>query len=283
MPLPDIGESLRHNQETYQGPLIMGVINVTPDSFSGLPEDTDPRSAYDRARRFQDEGADLLDIGAESTRPGFSPVSFEEERSRLLPVLDYVAKLSIPLSIDTRSPEIIRTLLPYGLQIINDVSGLKNPGFHDLLRNFPHLLAVLMHVPDGPTLHNTLLSSQNVVQTVQDDFRKRIDQLERTGISRKRLIVDPGLGFGKNTRINLSLLHSIDHWAMGCQVLIGASRKRFIGEIAGEPDPLERDAGTIAIQTWAHLNKVSMIRTHDVRKARQARAVFHALLTGDDS
>ncbi|MHB8543831.1 MAG: dihydropteroate synthase [Leptospirales bacterium] len=280
MPLPDIGESLRLNQETYQGPLIMGVINVTPDSFSGHPEDTDPAYAFDRARRFLDEGADVLDIGAESTRPGFIPVSLEEEKNRLLPVLDLIARLDIPLSIDTRSPEIIRILLPYGIQIINDVSGLKNLDFHQILRDHPHILAVLMHSPGDPSLHGSS-SSSDIVHAVQDDFRNQINLLERGGISRKRLLVDPGLGFGKNTRTNLMLLHSIDHWAMGCQILIGASRKRFIGEIAGEPDPLERDAGTLAIQTWAHLNKVSMIRTHDVRKARQARSVFHALLTGD--
>ncbi len=280
MPLPDLGEALRHNQEQYKGPLIMGVINVTPDSFSGLSSDADPATAYDRARRFLDEGADVLDIGAESTRPGFHPVSFEEEKNRLLPALDRIAKLPVPLSIDTRSPEIIRELLPYGIQLINDASGLRNPGFVQILKHRPALLAVLMHSPENPLLH-TPFDSRKIVRTVREDLRNRLESLEKEGISRTRLIVDPGLGFGKNTPGNLSLIQSIEQWSMDCSVLIGASRKRFIGEISDEPDPLEREAGTIAVQTWAHLKKVSMIRTHDVRKAHQARMVFHAILAGD--
>ncbi len=280
MPLPDIGESIRRNQEQYKGPLIMGVINVTPDSFSGLPSDADPGAAYDRARRLLDEGADVLDIGAESTRPGFLPVSYEAEKRRLLPVLDRMGTLAVPLSIDTRSPEIIRECLPYGVQIINDVGGLRNPGFTALLSQNPLLLAVLMHSPEDPMLH-AAYEARGIAMTVQNDLKHRLATLEQKGISRNRLIVDPGLGFGKNTSGNIALLHALEEWSPGGPLLLGASRKRFIGEISGERDPLEREAGTIAVQIWAHLKKVSMIRTHDVRKARQARSVFQSIMTGE--
>ncbi|AFS54191.1 Dihydropteroate synthase [Leptospirillum ferriphilum] len=259
----------------------MGVINVTPDSFSGAPDDTDPKKACEKALKFLEEGADILDIGAESTRPDFTPTPPEEERRRLLPVLERLATLSTILSIDTRSPELFREAIPYGASLINDVGMLRHPGFVTLLKEHPSLMAILMHSPAGPSLHTPVIAEpdQSIADVVRSDFHARISDLARQGIEENRLILDPGLGFGKNTRMNLELLRSIKRWGNDFPVLVGASRKRFIGEIAGSKTPLDREAGTLAVQNWCHLFRVSIIRTHDVSQARQARDVFQALLS----
>lgn len=280
---PDLASLIRLSRSHYKGPLIMGVINVTPDSFSGTSEDIKPLAAWEKASRFLDQGADILDIGAESTRPGFTPVSPEEERNRLLPVLEKLASLPIVLSIDTRSPAIFRDAMAYGASLINDVGMLRDRGFVDLLKEFPSLMAVLMHSP-GPSLHTPSMSESqsnlSIGESVRASLLSRMQSLQKEGIGSERLILDPGLGFGKDTILNLELLRSINIWSGGLPVLVGASRKRFIGEISGASDPLEREAGTITIQNWCHLEKVTVIRTHDVASARQARQVFHALLSG---
>ena len=261
----------------------MGVINVTPDSFSGTSKDTDPEQAYRKAVQFLNEGADILDIGAESTRPGFTPVSPEEERRRLLPVLDRLADLSTVLSIDTRSPDIFREAVPYGASLVNDVGMLRHPGFVTLLKDHPSLMAVLMHSPEGPSLHTPVRNEEGGEQSVEEivrcAFQMHIQDLVRQGIDKNRLILDPGLGFGKDTAANLDLLRSIKRWSEDFPVLIGASRKRFIGEISGSTSSLDREAGTLTIQNWCHLCGVAIIRTHEVSQARQARAVLHALLS----
>ncbi|WP_053765348.1 dihydropteroate synthase [Leptospirillum ferriphilum] len=281
MPRPDLGEVLRLNRSRYTGPLIMGVINVTPDSFSGEPDDTDPEKAYEKALKFLEEGADILDIGAESTRPGFTPTPPEEERRRLLPVLERLATLSTILSIDTRSPDLFRETIHYGASLINDVGMLRHPGFITLLKDHPSLMAILMHSPETPSLHTPVQAEpeQSVEDVVRSDFLVRISDLARQGISENRLVLDPGLGFGKDTKMNLALLRTIERWGEGFPVLVGASRKRFIGEIAGSKTPFDREAGTLAVQNWCHLFRVSIIRTHNVSQARQARAVFQALLS----
>ncbi|MHB1927290.1 MAG: dihydropteroate synthase [Leptospirillum sp.] len=282
MPRPDLANLIRLARSHYKGPLIMGVINVTPDSFSGTSGDITPLAVWEKASRFLDQGADILDIGAESTRPGFTPVSPEEERNRLLPVLEKIASLPIVLSIDTRSPAIFRETMAYGASLINDVGMLRDKGFVDLLKEFPSLMAVLMHSP-GPSLHTPSMSESrnnlSIGESVRASLMARMQSLLGEGIDAERLILDPGLGFGKDTILNLELLRSIKVWSGGLPVLVGASRKRFIGEISGESDPLEREAGTISIQNWCHLEKVTVIRTHDVASARQARQVFHALLS----
>lgn len=282
MPRPDLANLIRLARSHYKGPLIMGVINVTPDSFSGTSGDITPLAVWEKASRFLDQGADILDIGAESTRPGFTPVSPEEERNRLLPVLEKIASLPIVLSIDTRSPAIFRETMAYGASLINDVGMLRDRGFVDLLKEFPSLMAVLMHSP-GPSLHTPSMSESrnnlSIGESVRASLMARMQSLLGEGIDAERLILDPGLGFGKDTILNLELLRSIKVWSGGLPVLVGASRKRFIGEISGESDPLEREAGTISIQNWCHLEKVTVIRTHDVASARQARQVFHALLS----
>ncbi len=261
----------------------MGVINVTPDSFSGSSKDTDPERAYRKAAQFLDEGADILDIGAESTRPGFTPVSPDEEKRRLLPALERIAGLSTVLSVDTRSPEIFRETIPYGASLVNDVGMLRNPGFISLLRDHPSLMAVLMHSPEGPSLHTPLHGEKGekipVGEIVRSAFQARIRDLAREGIDENRLVLDPGLGFGKDTGLNLELLRSIKQWSAGFPVLVGASRKRFIGEIASSKNPLDRSAGTLTIQNWCHLSGVAIVRTHEVSEARQARQVLQALLS----
>ncbi len=259
----------------------MGVINVTPDSFSGDALGNNPRAVFEKARRFLDEGADLLDIGAESTRPGFRPIHHPEERERLLPVLDKIALLPIVLSLDTRKPEILEESLPYGIQLINDVGGLSDPGFSRLMKEHSELLAVLMHSPEpAGTLHGKTLGKGSP-KPVGEYFARRLDALRADGLDPGRFLLDPGLGFGKDTTGNLALLHSIPTWSQGHPVLLGPSRKRFLGDIAKEPVPDKRDPATLVIQIWGHTQNVAMFRTHNVSFALQGRRVFEALRSGE--
>lgn len=278
---PDLKALLENQRQKYRGPLIMGVINVTPDSFSGDALSDNPGAAFDKARRFLDEGADLLDIGAESTRPGFQPIPLSEERERLLPVLDRIARLPIVLSLDTRKPEMAEESLSYGIQLLNDVGGLSDPGFPKLMKTHSDLIAVLMHSPDPPgTLHGHPLG-RDAVKPVREFFTRRIDELRTDGVAPDRLLLDPGLGFGKDTVGNMTLLRTIPEWSGGRPVLLGPSRKRFLGDIAMEPVPDRRDPATLAVQIWGHTQSVSMFRTHNVSFAVQGRRVFEALRSGE--
>ncbi len=278
---PDLKALLENQKKQYRGPLIMGVINVTPDSFSGDALGNNPRAVFEKARRFLDEGADLLDIGAESTRPGFRPIHHPEERERLLPVLDKIALLPIVLSLDTRKPEILEESLPYGIQLINDVGGLSDPGFSRLMKEHSELLAVLMHSPEpAGTLHGKTLGKGSP-KPVGEYFARRLDALRADGLDPGRFLLDPGLGFGKDTTGNLALLHSIPTWSQGHPVLLGPSRKRFLGDIAKEPVPDKRDPATLVIQIWGHTQNVAMFRTHNVSFALQGRRVFEALRSGE--
>jgi len=254
----------------------MGILNLTPDSFSDGGDYLAPGEAAGRAATLFAEGADIVDIGAESTRPGAGGIVPEEEIRRLSPVLDIIKDLSGPVSVDTRKAAIMSAALAKGAALINDVSALTfDKKSMEAAKEAPGI--VLMHAKGTPETMQDKPSYDNVLLDVYDYLEERIRAAEETGIGRPRLIADPGIGFGKTTAHNLELFRGLSLFhGLGVPVLIGASRKRFIGELTGEKDPKARLAGSIAAALLAAGQGAQVIRCHDVAETRQALAVFSA-------
>jgi dihydropteroate synthase len=259
----------------------MGVLNVTPDSFSDGGLYLDPDRAAAHALEMASEGASIIDIGAESTRPsGAREVTIEVELTRLLPVLQRLSgRLNVPISVDTRKPEVAEVALDSGAEIINDISALSHPAMGALAaqRGCP---VVLMHMKGGPEDHVRFASYHDVVDEVLMFLAERAAFAERAGIERSRIILDPGLGFAKTAEHNLALLANLDRVCrLGYRVLVGASRKRFISKIAGTDDN-DLLFGTNAVNAVALAAGAAIIRVHDARPAavtaRMAAAIAAA-------
>jgi dihydropteroate synthase len=261
-------------------PRIMAVLNVTPDSFSDGGRHVARQDAILRAHELVAEGADILDIGGESTRPGADPVPEAEELARVVPVIAALrmAGLTIPMSIDTRSAVVARAAFDAGADLFNDVSALS----HD-----PRSLALaaalgkpvcLMHARGDPKTMQDAPSYDDVLLDVVEYLADRIKMAEAAGVSRARMLVDPGIGFGKTTAHNLVLTRglAILH-DLGVPILYGASRKRFIGAIGGAPEPAARAPGSIAVALEALRQGAQVIRVHDAAETRQALALWSAL------
>jgi dihydropteroate synthase len=245
-------------------PAVMGVLNVTPDSFSDGGRYFDPDRAAAHAFEMAEAGASIIDIGAESTRPfGAHPVSSEVEIARLLPVLERLyGKLTVPLSVDTRKPEVARVALDRGAAIINDISALSNVAMAVLAAE-RGCTVVLMHMKGGLEDHIRFASYQNVVDEVLTFLAERAALAEQAGIDRSRIILDPGLGFAKTAQHNLSILANLDGFCrLGYPVLIGASRKNFISRIAGNGNSAVQ-LGTNAVNAVAVAAGAAIIRVHD--------------------
>jgi dihydropteroate synthase len=262
-------------------PAVMGVLNVTPDSFSDAGLYLDPERAVAHAREMAAAGASIIDIGAESSRPlGAREVSAEVELARLMPVLKRLHRnFNLPLSIDTRKPEVARAALDMGAAIINDISGLSNAAMVALAAE-RHCQVVLMHMRGGPENHMRLAFYNNVVDEVLAFLAERALAAERAGIDHSRIIIDPGLGFAKTARHNLAILANLSRFSgLGYPVLIGASRKNFIRSIAGDRDD-EILLGTNAVNAVAGAGGASIIRVHDPAPAavtlRMAAAIAAA-------
>lgn len=252
--------------------LVMGVLNVTPDSFSDGGRFLDPAAAVARGREMVAEGADVIDVGGESTRPGSEPVSDDEQARRVLPVIRGMREtgVGIPVSIDTRSAVVAGAALDAGADIVNDVSGAR----HDAA--MPGLLAgrgvgfVIMHMLGTPATMQCEPRYDDVVGEVRAFFDARAEALSAAGADVDgRMIIDPGIGFGKTTEHNLALLRSIGEFVGRRPVLVGTSRKRFIGELLGASVPDHRLMGTAATAAHCALAGVDMVRAHDVRAIRQ--------------
>ncbi|MBI3597164.1 MAG: dihydropteroate synthase [Nitrospirae bacterium] len=246
--------------------LLMGILNVTPDSFSngGLFLKTD--EAIRRAEALAEEGADLLDIGGESSRPGADPVPAEEEIRRVVPVIERLVKrLPIPISIDTVKAEVARRALAAGARIINDISALRFDPEMAPLAAREGVPVVLMHMKGTPKDMQVHPVYSNVVLEITEFFETRIRFAEQAGISRERIVLDPGIGFGKTIDHNLEILARMDEFqSLGRPLLIGPSRKSFIGQVLGLPVE-ERLEGTAAAVAIGVLNGASIIRVHDVK------------------
>ncbi len=258
-------------------PLIMGILNITPDSFSdgGLFFPTD--RAISRALEMVKEGADIIDVGAESTRPGSKSISVEEELDRLLPVLrELLKKVDIPISVDTRKPEVAKICIEEGVEIINDVSGLKNDRMLELAISSKAAF-IAMHMRGEPEYMHKLPPSENILGEINEFFLKL---LSVKGLN-DRLILDPGIGFGKNVNENFEILSSLDKLKIGeCPLLIGVSKKSFLGNFLGrEVD--ERLPATIAANLFGIIKGVDILRVHDVRENKDAIEVFYKLMKED--
>ncbi len=258
---------------------VMGIINVTPDSFSDGGIFFDPAAAKEQADELVAAGADLLDVGGESTRPYADPVSLEQELARVIPVIQAIrAHHTLPISIDTTKAEVARQALAAGAGIINDISALRSdPQMIDLVRQTDVPL-IIMHMQGTPADMQQAPSYTDVVAEICDFFRERLAWLEGQGVDLERVTIDPGIGFGKSQAHNLTLLkHLSSLTALGRPVLLGHSRKRFIGELTGLP-PGERDQATAVLSALAVAQGVSIIRVHDVAATRQAVRLAEAVL-----
>lgn len=258
--------------------LVMGVVNVTPDSFSDGGRFIDPAHAVAHARALIAQGADILDIGGESTRPGAQPVDAEEECGRIIPVIEALRNCGVPLSVDTRHATTMRESIRAGAAMINDVTALR--GEEDSMRVIAEsdLPVCLMHMQGEPQSMQDNPRYNNVVEDVVQFFDERIAACEKNGIARERIIVDPGIGFGKNLEHNLTLLRNVSQMRKwGVPILIGVSRKRFIGELTGEKNAGDRDPGTVAASLHAVAQGAGIVRVHNVGAMKQALTVQHNL------
>jgi dihydropteroate synthase len=257
-------------------PLVMGVVNITPDSFSDGGLHFDPKLAVAHARRLIGEGADILDIGGESTRPGAAPVSLEEERRRVLPVLEQLAAGNVPVSVDTRKPVLMREAIASGAAMVNDVTALSTPGALEAVAKSPAAVC-LMHMQGEPGTMQANPSYRDVVAEVRDYLAGRVAAAEAAGIARERIVVDPGFGFGKTVEHNLSLLRALSEFRpLGGALLAGLSRKAMLGKLTGR-EPQERVHASVAAALVAVQNGAHIVRVHDVAATRDALAVWQAV------
>ncbi len=262
-----------------KSPLIMGVVNVTPDSFSDGGAYADAEAAIAQGLKLAEDGADILDIGGESTRPGAEPVSLEEELNRVSPVIEGLAgETTAKLSIDTRKPEVARAAVAAGASIWNDVSALAYAP--ESLETAAALQCdiVLMHARGDPKTMQDDPRYGDVVEEVYAFLAGRMEACVKAGVSEARLIVDPGIGFGKALGHNLALIANLDRFcALGVPVLFGASRKRFIAALDRAGPAAERLGGSIAAVLAGRARGASIFRVHDVAATRQALKIAHAI------
>jgi len=279
--------SLKGAKETahalVKGPvLLMGIVNVTPDSFSDGGRFVEHEAAIAHAQKLAKEGAELVDIGGESTRPGADLVSVDEELARILPIIKGLKEqgrcFDAKISIDTRKAEVMRAAIEAGVELINDVSALQyDEDSLDVAARFDGPV-ILMHGKGDPKTMQNNPVYQDVVQEVREYLAGRIKACEQVGIDRSRLIIDPGIGFGKTLKHNLALLAHLKKFTdLGVPLLLGASRKRFIGTLSREEEASRRAPGSIAAALAGVSQGVQIVRVHDVKKTRQALDVWQAI------
>ena len=266
------------HRELGQVPLIMGIVNVTPDSFSDGGQFLAQQAAVDHAMKLTTEGADILDVGGESTRPGANEVSLDEELRRVIPVIEQLVKLTtVPISVDTSKAEVARHALRAGACIVNDISGLLfDPDMIEVCRESRCGVSV-MHIQGTPRTMQAEPHYDDVVGEICEYFAERLATLEQAGIAPERIVLDPGIGFGKTAQHNLEILSNISAFqALGRPVLIGHSRKRFLKKlIQREVD--ERLFGTVGVTLALARQHVDLVRVHDVAANRDALAAYQAV------
>lgn len=255
----------------------MGIVNLTPDSFSGDGVGNDAAAALVRAEEQRAAGADLLDLGAESSRPGAPPVPAEEELARLLPVLRQVRDWGMPISVDTNKPEVMRAAIAEGAALINDISALQLPGALEAVAA-SDVGVCLMHMQGEPRTMQAAPHYTDVVGEVRDFLAARVAACVAAGIARERLLIDPGFGFGKTVAHNYALLREL--WRcgeVGVPVLAGLSRKSMLGVVTGRPNGAERMPASVAAAVLAVERGASVVRVHDVAATKDALAVLMAM------
>ncbi|MGO4502876.1 MULTISPECIES: dihydropteroate synthase [unclassified Dyella] len=263
-------------------PRVVGILNVTPDSFSDGGQYASVDDAVAHGLRMVEEGADMLDIGGESTRPGSDDVPVDEELRRVLPVLQQlVARTGVPLAIDTSKPEVMRAAVAAGAGMVNDVYALWREGAMDAVAELG-VPVCLMHMLGEPRSMQDDPQYDDVVGEVHRFLTDRLFACELAGIDRRKVMVDPGFGFGKNLEHNLALLRALERFAsLGSGVYVGMSRKSMIGTLTGRQVPAERMAGSVAAAVIAVQRGARMVRVHDVAATVDALAVWNAVQAGD--
>jgi dihydropteroate synthase len=257
-------------------PLIMGIVNVTPDSFSdgGLHATTEAAVAH--GLRLIEEGADILDVGGESTRPGSMPVALDEELKRVLPVLEGLKHVNVPLSADTQKPEVMREALRAGASMINDVNALAAAGALQAVAKCNTAIC-LMHKQGEPLTMQVNPQYHDVVAQIKAFLGSRVEAALAAGIARERIVIDPGFGFGKTVEHNLALLRNLEQFReLGVPLLVGLSRKSALGKIASRPTG-ERIYSSMAAALIAVMKGAKIVRVHDVGATRDALAVYNAV------
>lgn len=263
---------------TLDRPRIMGIINVTPDSFSDAGEALKPEDAIKRGRAMLDAGADILDVGGESTRPGADPVDAGEEMARVLPVVKGLSELGALVSIDTRRAEVMKAAIEAGAKIVNDVTALTGDPESPGVVAESGLPVVLMHMQGEPGTMQKNPKYGDAAVEVFDYLKQRVAESVAAGIEVSRIAVDPGIGFGKTVAHNLDILNRLDLYRnLDPPVLIGVSRKSFIGKLSRDEPPKDRVPGSIAAQLAAFSQGVRLFRVHDVAETRQSLDVWQAI------
>lgn len=255
---------------------VMGIVNVTPDSFSDGGRHLDPRGAIAHAERLLSEGADLLDIGGESTRPGSEPVPADVELGRIIPIIKALSGCTV-ISVDTTKPEVARAALEAGAHMINDVSGLRHPAMRSILREYA-VPAIAMHMQGKPSTMQEDPRYDDVVAAVRDYLLRAVASAKVEGL--EQVMIDPGIGFGKTLEHNLALLRQLGKLRVqGAPLVLGTSRKGFLGVLLDLP-PAERIEGTMATVSLAIAEGVDMVRVHDVKEAVRTVKVADAIVRG---
>lgn len=259
--------------------LVMGILNVTPDSFADGGKHFTTDDAVKRAKQMIEEGVDIIDIGGESTKPGSERITEFEEEQRVLPVLEQVIPLGTEVSIDTTRSAIAERAIKLGAKYVNDVSGgLADEKMYPLIAEHRQIQYVIMHWRGHSKNMQELATYKDVVKEVKEELEERITSAIEAGVDPDQIIVDPGIGFSKTTEHNWELLKNLDRLSLlGYPILIGASRKRFLGELTGGTNPDEREAATLAITAAMARQGIWGVRTHSVKPHREVIATINAL------
>jgi dihydropteroate synthase len=260
-------------------PLVMGILNVTPDSFSDGARFHQKDAAIRQASKLVGEGADVLDVGGESTRPGAAAVSVQEELDRVVPVVEaIISETGVPISVDTSKPEVMDEVVRKGVGMINDVRALREPGAIDAMARYPNVAICLMHMQGEPRTMQTNPEYNDVVSDVKDFLSDRIEACVTAGIDKTRLVLDPGFGFGKMLDHNLQLLKRMEEFqVLGCPVLAGISRKSMIGAVLNDAPVDQRLYGSLAAAVIAAMKGADIIRVHDVKPTADALKLVAAI------
>jgi len=259
--------------------LIMGILNVTPDSFSDGGQYNDPNKAIDHGLKLAEEGADIIDVGGESTRPGAQPVSQDEEKSRTVPVIKELAsQLDIPISIDTTKSDVARAAMDAGASIINDISGFRfDPDIIEVARS-TKAGVVIMHIQGEPRTMQSNPHYRDVVSDIKDYLAAQKQNLMQSGIEKKCIVLDPGIGFGKSLQHNYDLIRELQQFLkLECPLLLGPSRKSFIGKVLNLSTD-RRIEGTAAAVTACILNGAHIVRVHDVKEMKRVVTIADTII-----
>ena len=258
-------------------PVVMGILNITPDSFSDGGKYLSHQQAIDHAYQMIEDGAQIIDIGGESTRPGATPISAQQEQDRVLPVIEKLQSAGVALSIDTYKGETMRLALDMGIDILNDISGFQDPENISVAASSADVGLCIMHMQNTPQTMQVEPNYQHIVEDVGQFLAQKIDQLSRCGIERERIAIDPGFGFGKTAQHNLTLLHRLAELQLDSStLLVGVSRKKTLTKIVGD-DAHRLTTASVVAAILAIERGAKVIRVHDVKPSVQAVKVWSAM------